>query len=294
MTQLIGETEEYFIYFPFSNRQAIDAWTAEMDSWEGHWQRFLYGTYYAKNKGRVDSGFLGHNVGNWSNTAVDVQFGQHMDHIPDVFEYTITGPGTYTIAMTGNNHYHGTVTKTFTVLTDAFADVNIKTPHTKDITWMYLNKISEGRLEKDGIRTYRPMNSVVRQDMAAFLRRLQAMKNPDAQSPSSGTDQPGFEAVMLDVGQGLSVFVKADRHAMLFDGGGRSHSSYVVSWLRQHGITSLDYVIASHYNEDHIAGLVGVLHTTQVNSLLCQDTASDTDIYHSFIEVSQNVNTVHP
>lgn len=112
--------------------------------------------------------------------------------------------------------------------------------------------------------------------------------------PLQVTDQPGFEAVMLDVGQGLSVFVKADRHAMLFDGGGRSHSSYVVSWLRQRGISSLDYMIASHYDEDHIAGLVSVLHTTQVNRLLCPDTVSDTDIYHSFIEVSQNVNTVHP
>lgn len=159
-----------------------------MDSWEGHWQRFLYGTYYSKNKGRVDSGFPGYNVGNWGNTAVDVQFGQHMDHIPDIFEYTITGPGTYTIAMTGTNHYPGTVTKTFTVLTDAFADVNIKTPHTEDITWMYLNKISEGRLEKDGIRTYRPMNSVVRQDMAAFLHRLAKAAGIDATDAKEFTD----------------------------------------------------------------------------------------------------------
>lgn len=163
--------DEYFIYFPFSDRQAINAWAAEMDSWEGHWQYFLYGTYYTEDKEGAQSCSPGYGVGNWGNTWRGIQFGQHTDHIPDIYEYTITAPGTYTITMTGTNHYHGTVTKTFTVLTDAFKDVNINTPHTADITWMYLNKISEGWQESDGTRTYRPMNTVVRQDMAAFLRR---------------------------------------------------------------------------------------------------------------------------
>lgn len=54
---------------------------------------------------------------------------------------------------------------------EVFTDVNIDTPHVEHIEWMYGSKISEGWLEADGTRTYRPMNAVVRQDMAAFLRR---------------------------------------------------------------------------------------------------------------------------
>lgn len=108
------------------------------------------------------------------------------------------------------------------------------------------------------------------------------------------TDGAGFEAVMLDVHQGLSILIQADGHTMLFDGGPRSRSSYVVAWLKQHNITSLDYMIASHYDEDHIAGLVGVLHTTSVNTILCPDTTSDSKIYNSFVQASQGINTVHP
>ncbi|MDD6230591.1 MAG: hypothetical protein PUA95_07640, partial [Lactimicrobium massiliense] len=48
------------------------------------------------------------------------------------------------------------------------------------------------------------------------------------------TDGAGFEAVMLDVHQGLSILIQADGHTMLFDGGPRSRSSYVVAWLKQH------------------------------------------------------------
>ena len=99
---------------------------------------------------------------------------------------------------------------------------------------------------------------------------------------------------MLDVHQGLSILIQADGHTMLFDGGPRSRSSYVVAWLKQHNITSLDYMIASHYDEDHIAGLVGVLHTASVNTILCPDTTSDSKIYNSFVQASQGINTVHP
>ena len=173
--------------------------------------------------------------------------------------------------------------------TMSFTDVNASTPHAQDIYWLGGTGISTGY--PDG--TYQGMWPVYRQDMAAFLRRLRKVKDPSSDS-SSDTDNPGFEAVMLDVGQGLSIFVKADGHTLLFDGGPRSHSSYVVAWLKQHGISSLDYMIASHYDEDHIAGLIGVLHTTQVNTLLCPDTTSDTNIYNSFVQASSGVNTVHP
>lgn len=57
------------------------------------------------------------------------------------------------------------------ILGSPFVDVNVDTPHADDVLWMHSNNISEGWLEADGTRTYRPMNAVVRQDMAAFLRR---------------------------------------------------------------------------------------------------------------------------
>lgn len=91
-----------------------------------------------------------------------------------------------------------------------------------------------------------------------------------------------FEVRMLDVGQGLAVLVRAGQDYMIYDGGGRERSSYVVSYLKKHDISSLDYLIASHYDEDHIAGLVGVLNTTTVETALTPDYVADSQIYQSF------------
>ena len=54
----------------------------------------------------------------------------------------------------------------------AFADVNADTPHAKEVWWLAANGISEGWKEANGSKTFRPYETVARQDMAAFLFRL--------------------------------------------------------------------------------------------------------------------------
>ena len=53
-----------------------------------------------------------------------------------------------------------------------FKDVNKSTPHAEDILWLAASGISTGWKEKDGTSTFRGMSPIVRQDMAAFLKRL--------------------------------------------------------------------------------------------------------------------------
>lgn len=89
------------------------------------------------------------------------------------------------------------------------------------------------------------------------------------------------EVHVLDVGQGLSVLVKSQGHSMLYDGGDRDKSSFVVSYLKQKGITSLDYMIASHYDSDHMGGLVGALNTTEVKQVFAPNYTTDTRVYNS-------------
>ena len=93
---------------------------------------------------------------------------------------------------------------------------------------------------------------------------------------SSISSAPAFaktDVHVLDVGQGLSVLVKSQDHCMLYDGGDRDRSDYVVSYLKQQGIAELDYMIASHYDADHINGLVGALNTTSVKQVFAQNAA---------------------
>ena len=61
----------------------------------------------------------------------------------------------------------------------------------------------------------------------------------------------------LDVGQGLSILVQSEGQNLLYDGGPRSASSYVVSYLQEQNVSEINYLISSHYDEDHVSGLIG-------------------------------------
>lgn len=80
-----------------------------------------------------------------------------------------------------------------------FADVQQgganPTPHAADIQWLADNGISGGWQEPDGTSTFRGMNPVVRQDMAAFLKRL-----ADAAGKSGGV-KPKADFTDVTVGQ---------------------------------------------------------------------------------------------
>lgn len=100
----------------------------------------------------------------------------------------------------------------------------------------------------------------------------------------------------LDVGQGNATLIANDGKYMLIDGGDREYSSFVVSYLKNAGVEELEYVIASHYDADHLNGVVGVLHAFPCKTVLAADYVTDTRVYDSFGEVvtEQDIKLVYP
>ncbi|HET6913014.1 MAG TPA: DNA internalization-related competence protein ComEC/Rec2 [Rhodanobacteraceae bacterium] len=75
----------------------------------------------------------------------------------------------------------------------------------------------------------------------------------------------GFAAMVVDVGQGLSVLVRTRDHALLYDTGARYPSGFdlgeaaVVPALHAIGVDRLDTLIISHGDNDHAGGAQAVL-----------------------------------
>lgn len=73
-----------------------------------------------------------------------------------------------------------------------------------------------------------------------------------------------FDIAVIDVGQGLSVLVKTENHALLYDagpaknGGFDAGESVVVPALHAVGIQHLDRIVISHGDNDHAGGLSSV------------------------------------
>src|SRR5690606_19545030 len=83
----------------------------------------------------------------------------------------------------------------------------------------------------------------------------------------------GLRMTVLDVGQGLSVFIRTRHHALLYDTGpgfrsGRSAGDLAVApFLWHQGITRLDRLVISHPDDDHAGGAPAVMRAVRVGEV---------------------------
>ena len=72
----------------------------------------------------------------------------------------------------------------------------------------------------------------------------------------------------IDVGQGSSTLIQEGTSGILIDAGEKDYGQVVVDYLKEVGITSLEYVVASHPHSDHIGGLDDVIYAFPVDTVI--------------------------
>ena len=85
-----------------------------------------------------------------------------------------------------------------------FADINPTALFYKEITWLSANGISTGWPEADGSHTYRPLNSVARDAMAAFMYRYYQVIHPSAAGDGNDVSWPQCDSA-LPRGQAFGI-----------------------------------------------------------------------------------------
>ena len=115
-------------------------------------------------------------------------------------------------------------------------------------------------------------------------------QSDDAASVSSSAENVSSEMKVhfLDVGQGAAVLFQIGDKVLVFDGGDRDTSSFVVSYLKKQAVSQVDVMIASHYDADHINGLVGILNVFPVKQVYDANYTTDTRVYLSFKKYIQD------
>lgn len=77
-----------------------------------------------------------------------------------------------------------------------------------------------------------------------------------------------FEVDYLDVGQGNSAVIRLpDDKFVIIDGGDIVYGSKIVEYLHSKNVESIDYMIATHADADHIGGLLSVLDEFDVKNI---------------------------
>ena len=114
---------------------------------------------------------------------------------------------------------------------------------------------------------------------------LDRLNTGDDGSGVTGSEQPLSEFIIhfFDVGQGDSALIVCDGKTMLIDGGEASASRLLYSFLENHRITHLDYIVATHAHSDHVGGLAGALNYATAGIALSPVTEYDSRPFNSFV-----------
>ena len=86
-----------------------------------------------------------------------------------------------------------------------------------------------------------------------------------------------WQVVFFDVGQGLSILLKRNNHAILYDTGAAYPSGFSMSeavilpYLKYSGIEKLDKVILSHSDNDHAGGIDRLINNIAIDEVISND-----------------------
>lgn len=89
---------------------------------------------------------------------------------------------------------------------------------------------------------------------------------------------------IIDVGQGDSILVQTPTNKnILIDGGDEDSENIIISYLRQKRIKTIDIIIATHPDSDHIGSLDNVIKKFNVNSIYMPEQSTDSEAYQNLI-----------
>ncbi len=93
---------------------------------------------------------------------------------------------------------------------------------------------------------------------------------------------PDFRIQFIDVGQADAALVFCEGETMLIDGGNTGDGDVIYTVLKNHGLTTLDYVVCTHAHEDHVGGLSSALTACSAETVLCPVMDYDSRAFDNF------------
>jgi len=97
-----------------------------------------------------------------------------------------------------------------------------------------------------------------------------------------------IRAHFIDLGQADGILIQSAQNAVLIDGGEYATRDTLVNYLRNAGITALDYVVATHPHSDHIGGLATIVEKFEVKNILMPDATNNTAVFEKLLTAIEN------
>ena len=111
-------------------------------------------------------------------------------------------------------------------------------------------------------------------------------------SAPSATTQTSANVTIkfIDVGQGEAILIALPEKTMLIDAGPTGSAPKIAQVLQELGRNKIDYLVATHPDEDHIGGMADVISSTQIGTIYAPNKTNNTATYRKFLTAIQNNN----
>lgn len=170
-------------------------------------------------------------------------------------------------------------------------------PADAEIVWSISNQAALSIVESKGSKIR--IKAINSDDTATVTASYKGHKysvdvntfNPDATPGKNNEDAAAkTEVHFLDVGQGDCTIITCDGHAMIIDGGPESKGTAIQLYLTKLGITTLDYVIVTHYDTDHAGGADVIIEKFRCNNIIMPSYAQNNVAYRNLIQTIRGKN----
>ena len=101
-----------------------------------------------------------------------------------------------------------------------------------------------------------------------------------------------LEINFIDVGQGDACFIITPKNkTILVDGGGSTSTTFdigkdtLLPYILDKGYVKIDYVFISHFDQDHVGGILSILENLKVGKIYITKQGESSENYKKFFEI---------
>ena len=136
-----------------------------------------------------------------------------------------------------------------------------------------------------------PAGSPQQDSAASSQPDSSAASQSDTGAPSATAQTSANVTIkFIDVGQGEAILIALPEKTMLIDAGPTGSAPKIAQVLQELGRDKIDYLVATHPDEDHIGGMADVISSTQIGTIYAPNKTNNTATYRKFLAAIQNNN----